>query len=54
MISEAAFRYAMGEEVDEIPHDYDSLSSWVWAFLIRYQAECDRMRERNEQSPSKG
>lgn len=38
MIVEMAFRYAMGDEVDDMPHDFDSLETYLRDFLSLYLA----------------
>lgn len=32
-----AFREAMGEEVDRMPHDFDALEDWAKEFIKKYE-----------------
>lgn len=37
MINEQALQDAMGSEIEDMPHDFDSLADWVRGFLERYE-----------------
>lgn len=37
-VDEKALQAAMGDEIENMPHDFDSLESWVRSFLERYES----------------